>query len=137
MAQRYATLTEVIDATNGIAPELSAFPTIQGEIWLEIAECQIGLTRWGKRASLGHALLTAHLISVSAQAGSLGVGVGETGPLASEAVGPASRSYAVNTATTDEALSGTSYGRQYMALRRVVCGIGSAIVGNTMIVQKG
>lgn len=135
MAQAHATLAQVIDATTGIAPELSTFPAAQGALWLEIAKEQIGLARWGTRASLGHMLLTAHLISASAQAAAAAIGSGSSGPIASESVGPASRSYAV-AAASDESLSTTSYGREYMALRRVIMGRGSAVVGNSMIVQK-
>lgn len=135
MAQAYATLSDVIDATNGIAPELATYPTAQGELWLEIAKAQIGLVRWGTKASFGHMLLTAHLLTVSPTAELAGIGVGSTGALASEAVGPASRSFDV-AAATDEALSSSTYGRQFLALRRIVIGRGSAVVGNSMITQK-
>lgn len=135
MAQAYATLDEVINASTGIAPELSAFPAAQGAIWLDIAEQHVGIQRWQKRTSQGHMLLTAHLLTASVTAAGAGIGTGEAGPLTGDSVGPASRSFAT-APVSDEALSTTVYGRQYLVLKRIIIGIGTAVVGNTAIRQK-
>lgn len=137
MAQAYATLDDVINASTGIAPELSTFPTNQGEIWLDIAKEHVGIQRWEKRTSQGHMLLTAHFITVSVQAGDLSIGGGDAPLVTQDSVGPASRSYAVSlTSFESDAISTTAYGRQYLVLKRIVIGIGSAVVGNTSIRQR-
>lgn len=80
------------------------------DVYLEIAGTMINLGVWGSKASHGHRLLAAHFYAVSLPGG-------ETGPLASVAVGPASKSFAVS-ASTDAELGSTTWGRMYLALRR-------------------
>jgi hypothetical protein len=129
MAQRLATIAEI----RGIAPEFGAVddltPTVSDafiETWSRIAARFIGLARWGDDASDGHALLTAHLISVDPNSGLEGAG----GPLASAAVGPVSTSFVVPP-LVDELLSTSHYGRAYMALRQVVQSLGTGVVSST------
>lgn len=83
------------------------------------AQQQIDPCRYspGTRQQQAHGLLTLHLI---ASAGELPSG-GLSGPIASEANGPASRSFAVTapSGTPDEALyASTPYGRRFLAMRR-------------------
>lgn len=83
------------------------------------AQQQIDPCRYspGARQLQAHALLTLHII---ASAGELPSG-GLSGPIASEANGPASRSFATSAPASapDEALYQTTpYGRRFLAMRR-------------------
>lgn len=133
MATRLATLEEI----RLLAPEFGASgdppPALSDtllEQWSRIAARFIGIARWGDDASDGHALLTAHLVSVDPNSGLDGAG----GPLASAAVGPVSTSFVVPP-LVDELLSSSHYGRAYLALRQVIQAAGTAIVSTTRIRQ--
>jgi len=58
------------------------------------------------------------------------------GAVASEALGPASISYAVASIGSDDLLAGTRYGQAFLALRAVIRGRGSALVANSRIRQS-
>jgi hypothetical protein len=129
MPQRLATVAEVL----AVACEFSETPEPVVQMWMEIAADMIGVSRWGDRASRGHALLSAHLLAVNV--GPDGLGGIEAGPLTAEADGPASRSFAAPP-ITDASIETTNYGRTYMALRRTVTGRGTGIVINRNVRQS-
>lgn len=114
---------------GGVAPELNGVPGATIDLWLDVTREFIGLTRWRRRASFGHALLAAHFMS--AVHGEDGEGGLEAGPLMAEANGPASRSFGSIGQLTDAELESTSYGRAFVALRRIVRGQGSAVVARS------
>lgn len=121
MAARYATAAEVTGAT-GVAPALSVLDPALVTAWMARAELFVGITEWGDRASVGHALISAHLLSLTDAAIAAGVGLVD-GLIASESHGPASRSFVVPApASEDAAFAGTSYGKLFAELRRIVVG---------------
>lgn len=121
MAQRYATAAEVTGA-SGVAPELAVLSPTVVATWLTIAQAFVGVTAWGDRASIGHALITAHLLSLTPEAALAGVGAAD-GIIGSEANGPASRSFVVPSPSEDDAaFAGTRYGKLWAELRRLVRG---------------
>lgn len=125
MAQRYATAAEVTGA-SGVAPELAVLSADVVATWMSIAQAFVGLAEWADRASVGHALISAHLLSLTPEAAAAGVGSID-GILASEANGPASRSFAVPAPSADDAaFAGTRYGKLWAELRRIVA---SSLVG--------
>ena len=132
MAARYATAQEVLDLPGISDPEA----TEAVELWLPITQHMISLCAWGERASDGHRLLTAHFVLTTA--GTAGDGnVQPDGIVSAQANGPASRSFAVAAPPPDDAeLSTTSYGRAFLALRRVVAGRGRAVVLNPLVRQR-
>lgn len=136
MAQRLATRVDVAGEAGtpgGVARELNGVPDSVFETWLEYAADHIGVKRWKERASRGHALLTAHAITIVTGPNGDDPEF-EAGPLMGEANGPASRSFgAVLPTFSDGELASTNYGRLYLALRRTVRGRGSALVARTGI----
>ena len=134
MPARYATVDEVTSPVGGVARELRDVPVDQVELWLDIAAEFIGLDAWGQRASKGHALLTAHFLTLLV-GGPAGTGVTD-GVIASESVGPASRSFATSVDVSDKDLMTTRYGRAFTVLRNLVTGSRpSALVINRNIRQ--
>lgn len=133
MAQRYATQAEV----EALVPELAALFTANPDLfaaWDPIAQAIIGLQRWGARASMGHALLLAHMFASTQDVATPGGDGG--GAIASAALGPASISYAAASISSDDALAGTRYGQAFLQLRKVIRGRGSALVANSKIPQS-
>jgi hypothetical protein len=121
MAARYATNAEIV----AIAPELADVADATITTWATIAAASIGVARFGELASTAHALLAAHLLTTAPAGLDAPAGV-----VASEAVGPANRSFAV-TAPSDPDLGTSAYGRAFVAIRTRVRGRGSAVVGRT------
>lgn len=128
MAKRWATRADLIDPNDGIAQEFCDLPAGVVQVYLDLAQEQLDLTRWGTQTSQAHAFLAAHLLTAN---DALGDGSGERGPVVSEAHGPASVSYATISAsvsgTDAAAFEGTSYGRTYLMIRRSVRGVGGAV----------
>lgn len=119
MAKRYATDDEIL----ALAPELAGVAEALRDAWREYAECLVGLSFWGAKASRAHALYTAHYITVAPDGGPDGAGGVFAGPITAEANGPASRSYAapaVGTTPGDAELAGSVYGLALIKLRRTV-----------------
>lgn len=131
MAARYATRADLIE----LCPELASLAPTLVDPYLLVGQGLIGLSRWGERASQGHAFLTAHLLVTTTSAAAAAAGVGGAGQLTAEANGPASRSFAA-AEPTDSELGSTGYGRAYMLLRRAVLGRGTAIVANRCVRQR-
>jgi hypothetical protein len=136
MATRLATVAEVRE----VAPELGEVgdpdpPVTDATIttWARIAGRMIGLERWGDDASDGHALLTAHMVTLSPVVS----GDDGSGQLASAAVGPVSASFAKDAPTSDDLLqlTSTGHGRAYLALRQIAASTGTAILSNTLVRQ--
>lgn len=126
---RYAEVADV----RGIAPELGAVGEVDPpvtdaviEVWLRVAQHWISLSRWGEQATDGHALLAAHLATVSPSGG------GPNAPLTGATVGPVSASYG-GAPPADELLSTTTHGQAYQALRQLVASTGTGLVSNTLV----
>lgn len=96
------------DTVIKVAPELSSEETSRINYFITEAGRYINSVTWGAKADFAHALYTAHLMTISGLSGSAGV--------TSERVGDLSRSYAVN--ASDDSLASTSYGKQFMSLRK-------------------
>lgn len=116
-------------------PDLAALPDPPIELALDQARCVIGVQRFGRCTCKLQALYAAHVLYDGDGGGTAGAG-----PIASEADGPASRSFAVAYVVQpgDGYLATSPYGRQFLQLRKSCAGgRGSAIVGNTCIPQGG
>ena len=112
--EEYASPSDLASLQALIAGSATWVAAVLGEAQEQIDPCRYSP---GARQLQAHALLTLHLI---ASAGELPSG-GLSGVLASEANGPASRSFAVTApaAQPDEALyASTPYGRRFLAMRR-------------------
>lgn len=136
MAANFATVAEVRAVAPEFGPDDATGPIRDAAIstWLAIAQPLIGLRRWGEQASAGHALLTAHMVSIAPSPG--GSGIDGAGPVVSEAVGPISRSFGFAAGpASDAALATTTHGRIYLTLRQNVLATGSGIVGSSSIRQ--
>lgn len=142
MAQRLATRAEIcgpLGTPGGVAPALNSATDAQVTTWSTVAAHVCYPARWRSLCSEGHALLTAHFLHL---APGLGLGPGGDdfgdvlGPLASEADGPASRSFgavvaqATSTDITEAMLGRTPYGQAFLQLREAVRGFGSVSVAN-------
>ncbi len=124
-----------------IAPEI-VDPPITDAILQEALDemaCLISVARFKECTSQVHSRMTAHCIVTNPFWASVeGIDGAETGLIASEADGPASRSFAAVASWGAEAAGwDTSFhGRKFLALRRRFRGRGSVIVANTNIPQK-
>jgi len=94
------------------APELSAVPTSQMQIYLDLAKNFVFEGKWERKYMQGVCLLTAHMVSIT-----MG-GSNNSGPIASESVGELSISY--SNGPMDDELQGTSYGELYLMLRKTL-----------------
>lgn len=124
-----------------IAPEIVDPPITDAHIQAALDEtaCLVSVARFKTCTSIAHSRAAAHYIVTSpAWAAVAGVAGAETGPLVSEADGPASRAFAAPaTWGADAAGWDTSeHGRKFLTLRRRFRGRGSAIVANRAISQK-
>jgi hypothetical protein len=95
---------------EAVAPELSTLPEATQLAILSFVGKQLSSEVWGDRLDLGLAYLAAHLGTISKRGGT-----GPGGVIASETVGPSSRSYAV-AAAAPGALGSTLYGQEYQRL---------------------
>jgi hypothetical protein len=85
---------------------------------------------WGQLRSQGHMARTAHLLTM---AGASSAGGGESGPVASRAIGAISISYATAAiAAGDESLARTKWGRLYLDMRAVVM-VGPTVAGVAVV----
>lgn len=105
------------DLTTRI-PATSAATEAQRLLALEDAEALIDLDAFGARTVRAHALLAAHFLTLSGA-----IAGGESGLLASHAMGAISASYATTAPTgVDALLATTIYGRQYLQIANTVIG---------------
>lgn len=103
-------------AVTDVASELSTSAAATQATVLASVDAQINATQWGDLADFGRLYLAAHLGTVTARGGN-----GPGGPVASEAVGDLSRSYAnFSPMGSDALLDSTPYGKEYRRLRRLL-----------------
>lgn len=129
MANRLATSAEVVTLVPELGPLLASDPATFAA-WLELTGTVVG-SRFARRRSQAHALLTAHALASTQDVATPGGG----GAIASEALGPASVSYA-GTGPSDAELGSTRYGQAYLQLRKIVWGMGTGLVANCRIRQS-
>lgn len=137
MPQRHATRDDVcgpVGQPGGVAPALNAVTDEQLASPLEVAALLVSLKRFGNLSMHAHANRTAHILATTP-----GLGLGpdgndlalDAGPLVGESDGPSSRSLGQHSAESmpavDAPLSTTSYGLQFLELRRAVRGYGSVM----------
>lgn len=92
-----------------LAPELLTESPDRINRFIGLASLSVNSTIWGSKADLGTGLLAAHMMTMSNRKGRSGV--------TSEKVGDLARSYAP-TDTDDGALGQTSYGQEFLRLRK-------------------
>jgi len=142
MAQRLATRAEIcgpLGTPGGVAGVLNAATDADVTTWSTVAALVCEPRRWRGLCSEGHALLTAHFLAVTPGLGLVaggGAWIEELGPVASEADGPASRSFgavvgvAQSADITDAMLGRSPWGLAFLQLRLAVRGFGSVCVAN-------
>ena len=103
---------------SALAPALAAIPVLtQAEILAHVA-VQLDEVALGDRYDTASLYLAAHLGTLV-----LRDATGPGGPVASESVGEASRSYAVfSPMGSDAVLDSTPWGKEFRRLCRVTCG---------------
>jgi hypothetical protein len=102
-----------------VAPELAVVPTTSQDEILAIADRQVNADSWGVLHDDGMRYLCAHLGTMALRRGS--------GPVASETVGPLSRSY-VNMVTLSGLYGATPYGVEYRRLIKLLpCALGQVV----------
>ena len=115
---------------GGIAAELAGVLTdSQWDDILAQVDGQVGPTAWGSQtyADLGGRYLAAHLGTIRAQSNKGQAQLGQpTGPLADVAVGQVRKSFAQPGGIADSSLAqmslmATSYGIEFLRLRRMFC----------------
>ena len=131
MAQRPATIQEVRDR---LGPAFVDPPITDAvvQMYLDDTACFVYPASWGSCASTAHAYAAAHCVASSPYAATI-VAPGGAGPLvASQANGPASRSFAIPAqAVGDAPWSLTAWGRKFLEYRRARHGCGSAVLART------
>lgn len=136
MAANLATVADV----RLIAPEIVDPPITDPHVQAALDEtaCLVSVARFKECTSQVHARAAAHCIVTSPGWAAVAGIEGETGPIVSEADGPASRSFAAPTSWTGDAAGWdtSTHGRKYLALRKRFRGRGSAIVANSAIRQR-
>lgn len=105
-----------------VAPELAISATLTEErinLFIDYARLYVSENKFGPKAKLGIILMCAHMLT---KYGS-GSGGGYVGGIASESVADISVSYAAPTiqgSASDQILNTTTYGQQYLMLRRTI-----------------
>lgn len=112
MANRLATPEEVCSLTSAFAN----LPPETLEWFLESAGQDINLECWGEKASQGHALLTAHYMTVAG----LGSSGGERGPVTSKKIDKLAITYGSSVASASDELASTKWGRLYLSKRKTI-----------------
>jgi hypothetical protein len=109
------------------APELTGAVLTDPE-WagvLEQVDAQVSAAGWGtqERADMGGKWLAAHLATKLKESKAGGASGGASGPLTGVTVGQVSKTFAApntsTTSTSDSVLMTTSYGQEYIRLRRL------------------
>lgn len=105
--------------------------------YLGLAEGRVPASVWGTNAKYATALLTAHLLAAAGGTGGSGGGTG--GPVTSEDLGEASRSYGKLgvAGSADETLLTTRYGAEFIQLRRETVVSGMATGSATLPPVEG
>jgi len=118
MAAAYAVIAD-------LPAEFSGTDAGVAQLWLDVAEGQVGLAVFGESTSRAHVLLASHYLKIAGE----GTGATGSGAVASRTVGSVSESYAV--APAEDALESTAYGRAYRKLMRIYAAGPRAIRSNT------
>jgi hypothetical protein len=130
VAARFATVAEV-RSVLGSAFDDPVVTDVQIQTAIDDLACVMSVTAWANCLSIGSKYAAAHCVAMS-PAGQAAQGGGQSGIIASEADGPASRSFAVTAASADDAYwASTWWGRKYLELRKSIRGIGVLILGAT------
>jgi len=99
-----------------VAPEFASMTDEQINSFGTEAEIEIAERVFKERYPRAVCLITAHLIAKSKQSSTMGA----TGPLKRTKVGDLEREYAVSTEGANEPYNLTSYGKEFIRLRRQV-----------------
>ncbi len=83
------------------------------ELFVEYATAFVNENKWGRKYKLALILIACHLLT-------LGDREGNGGPVTAESVGELSRSYGQTTGSEDPELASTSYGQQFLSLRKTL-----------------
>jgi hypothetical protein len=105
-------------------PEFSAVDPSRISAFIGIAQTSLSANVWGTAYDAGLAYLTAHLLKKSGPGGGVQGGSSTAGAITQERVGELSRSYGTvdlgPTSAADALLTTTSYGVEYLRLRRLI-----------------
>ena len=109
---------------KSLFPEFSAVSDQRIDNFVEIAKLSVAEKVWGSSFGTGVSYLTAHLLKRAGVGGGVQGGTSNPGTVSSEKVGELQRSYALPNfsggSAEDGLLSTTSYGIEYLRLRRQV-----------------
>ena len=114
-------MTVTADDLTTAFPEFASTDDEVIEAAIERAERRTNRAAWGVKADDGVILLACHMLAMNAR--SAGGSSSPAGVLASETVGPLSRTYAAPTGTLstgDAWIGATIYGQAYLELRGLV-----------------
>ena len=107
---------------KALFPEFSAVNDVRIQALLDIANLSVSQKVWGSAYAPGMAYLVAHLLKRSGAATGVSGGSSNAGTVSSEKVGELQRSYSApggsSSSGEDSLLSTTSYGMEYLRLRR-------------------
>lgn len=130
MAKRYATVAEV-RGLLGPAFDDPAVTDAQIQGIIDDQACLLSPAWWGNCLSIASKYAAAHCVAMSPE-GQLVFGGGQSGIIASEADGGASRSFAVTAASADDSWWAlTKWGQYFIELRKAQRGKGILILGAT------
>jgi hypothetical protein len=114
MAERPATEADI----EALYPEFTSVDSALITPWLEVTEELIDAECFGALQSQAQAMFTAHFIARIPNSG-----VGPSAPVTSKKIDKIQASYAVATLPTDQELSSTKYGIDFITLRdSILCG---------------
>jgi len=82
-------------------------------LFIEYGLSFVNETKFGRKFKLAHVLITCHLITAAGRGGN-------GGGVTSESVGELSRSYGQTTGSGTDELATTSFGQQFIALRKTL-----------------
>lgn len=109
---------------KALFPEFSAVSDVRMQALIDIANLSVNQKVWGSSYAPGIAYLVAHLLKRSGTATGVSGGSSQAGTVSSEKVGELQRSYAApnlsGSSGEDALLSTTSYGIEYLRLRRQI-----------------
>lgn len=97
-----------------IDPALSTISTEQQIAILTDVYATLSTSRWGSKLDLGAKYLAAHTGAMALRGG----GLGSPGPIASEGLGDANRSYSVSVTSSFSDLDATIWGKRFQFLMR-------------------
>jgi len=95
------------------APELQSESETRISMFIEFGKTFVNETKWANKFKLGHILITCHLITMANRGG-------QGGAVTSERVGELARSYGQASGNGTDELASTSYGQQFVMLRKTL-----------------